>query len=218
MLPRCRLDRHLCWELHTLYIRLLLLKWGKGESNCVDESSAWSCPCQNMQVEPTYLRILYPWIWLNTGLLNSCCSSDPAWSLDVLLRPVKAMHLEGHTVAYDIQATQHEITFFATWTKGTHSGFHNVKESLFPYLRVESTLSWSWLGLSLRSVYRNCKYSQNFHSLIMEFIDLLHVSKNNVLFVDNTRWNLLNATCHFPEICLIKRKKQKGEEQLRTPI
>lgn len=36
------------------------------------------------------------------------------------------------------------------------------------------------------------------HSLIVELIDFLHVSKDNVFFVYNTRWDLLNSTCHFP--------------------
>lgn len=36
------------------------------------------------------------------------------------------------------------------------------------------------------------------HSLIVELINFLHVSKDNVFFVYNTRRDLFDSTCHFP--------------------
>lgn len=40
------------------------------------------------------------------------------------------------------------------------------------------------------------------HSLAVEVIYLLHVTKNDVLFVSNARWNLLYTVGHLPQVRL----------------
>lgn len=43
----------------------------------------------------------------------------------------------------------------------------------------------------------------------MKFIEVLHVAENDVLFVDDTWWDFLYTTGHFPEIRLQKSRAKK---------
>lgn len=45
--------------------------------------------------------------------------------------------------------------------------------------------------------------------LVVEFIEVLHVSKNNVLFVDDSWRNLLNPTGHLPQVSLRDERIEK---------
>lgn len=45
------------------------------------------------------------------------------------------------------------------------------------------------------------------HSLMMELIDLLHVSEDNELLVDNARWDLLHTAGHLPQVGLARREQ-----------
>lgn len=64
------------------------------------------------------------------------------------------------------------LLIYAIFSLGNPSGHH-----------LDLAVVWKW------------KIS---HSLIVELINFLHVSKDNVFFVYNTRWDLLDSTCHFP--------------------
>lgn len=37
---------------------------------------------------------------------------------------------------------------------------------------------------------------------VVEFVDVLNVSKNNVVLVDETRRDVFRAARHFPQVCL----------------
>lgn len=42
---------------------------------------------------------------------------------------------------------------------------------------------------------------------MVELVDVLHVAKDDVLFVDDPWWNLLHTAGHLPEICLQQSTK-----------
>ncbi len=43
----------------------------------------------------------------------------------------------------------------------------------------------------------------------MELVEVLHVTKNDMLFINDPWWDLLHATGHLPQICLNERKRFK---------
>jgi hypothetical protein len=48
----------------------------------------------------------------------------------------------------------------------------------------------------------------------MKFIDFLHVSEDDELFVYNARWDFLHSTGHFPQIGLA-RKETEGSDKIQ---
>lgn len=45
--------------------------------------------------------------------------------------------------------------------------------------------------------------------LVVEFVEVLHVSKDDVLFVDDSRWNLFDPARHLPQVGLCDKMKPK---------
>lgn len=46
--------------------------------------------------------------------------------------------------------------------------------------------------------------------LVVEFVEVLHISEDDVLFVDDPWWNLLNATGHLPQIRLHRERRRQN--------
>lgn len=82
---------------------------------------------------------------------------------------------------------------------------------LFVLLQLfqEDTVEERKRGANIRSMQNhktfNC-FSANKNSLVMEFIQVLHIAEDDVLFVDDPWRDFLNTTGHFPEIRLRKNK------------
>lgn len=50
--------------------------------------------------------------------------------------------------------------------------------------------------------------------LVMKLVEVLHVAKDNVFLVDNTRRNLLHTAGHLPQVRLHKQTQRSGIKQI----
>lgn len=77
---------------------------------------------------------------------------------------------------------------------------------------LDSTITASKSSLKCDKIDSQCDLSpDSCFLLMMELIEVLHVSKDDVLLVDDSWRNLLNSTGHFPQIGLQREKEEMGD-------